>query len=157
MFKVTGKVKTLKGEIKELEKYVLHCDGADDAKGFEEATKSVFKDIEKNIKFGYYVVLSPIPNFESVDGPSIVKQLTHEEEIELYNDELELHQMKQKKHVDMIMKIMSGMKRAYAILWRQCNQYMKCTFKSMNKFEKNRFEQRPNEAPSNDLKMCIQL
>ena len=50
--------KILKGEIEELEKYVFHCVGADDAKGFKEATKKVFNYIEKNIEFGDYVVCS---------------------------------------------------------------------------------------------------
>ena len=54
-FKVTGKVKTLKGEIDELGKYVCNH-GEADAKGFEEATEKVFK---KNIMFGtmWYVPL----------------------------------------------------------------------------------------------------
>ena len=59
---------------------------------------------------------SPIP-----DGASMTEQMFLEQEMELYNDKLELHQIKQKKNVDMLIKITSGMRRAYAILWGQCS------------------------------------
>ena len=86
----------MKGKIEELGKYVFNCGGADDAKGFEEATEKVFNYIEKKIEFGDYVVhciedgalnksdkptpptkLSPIP-----DGVSMAEQLAHEQEME---------------------------------------------------------------------------
>ena len=57
-FKATGKAETLKGEIEELGKYVFNNGGADDAKGFEEATEKFFNYIEKNIDFGGYLVCS---------------------------------------------------------------------------------------------------
>ena len=46
------------------------------------------------------------------------------------------------------------MRKAYAILWRQCTQYMNSILKSINELDN---KQRPTEAPSTDLKMCIQL
>ena len=138
-FKATGKAGTLKGEIEELGKYVFKCGGTNDAKGFEEATEKVFNHIEKNIEFGDYLVRSiedgvlnnpeklspPMKPSPMPDGASMAEKLAHVQKMELHNNELELHQIKQKKHVDMIMKITIGMRRAYAILGGQCTQYMK--------------------------------
>ena len=81
-------------------KYMFNHGQADNAKGFEDATETIFNYIEKNIEFGDYVVHyiedevlnkpdkptqvikpSPIP-----DGISIIKQLLHEQERELYHD-----------------------------------------------------------------------
>ena len=68
---------------------------------------------------------------------------THEIEMKLYNDDLELHQMKQKKHVDMIIKNTCGMRRAFVIVWGQCTQNMKCTLESINEFEKTKLNRDP--------------
>ena len=156
-FKATGKAETLKEEIDELGKYVFNHGGADDAKEFEEATEKIFKYMEKNIEFLDCKVHSiedgvlnnpdkptplmkpsPIP-----DGTSTTEQLVHEQGMELNNDELELHWVKQKKHVDMIMKIASGMRIAYVILWEKCIQYMKSTLESMNEFDKTKLNRDP--------------
>ena len=112
--------------------------GADNANGIEEETEKIFNYIkkEKNIEIGNYVVHSiqdGVPNNPDkptqqmkpstiTDGTSMTEQLIHEQEITLYSDELELHQIKQKKHVDMIMIITSEMSRAYAIQWGECTQ-----------------------------------
>ena len=53
-------------------KYVFNCVGADDAKGFEEATEKVFNYIEKNIEFGDFMVCSiedGVPN--NPDKPTL--------------------------------------------------------------------------------------
>ena len=43
----------------------------------------------------------------------------------------------------MIMKITSGMRRAYAILWGQGTQYMKSTLELMNEFDEIKLNRDP--------------
>ena len=86
----------MKGKIEELGKYVFNCGGADDAKGFEEATEKVFNYIEMNSEFGNNVVHSieggvlnnpdkptpPIKPSPIPDGTSMTEELVHEQEME---------------------------------------------------------------------------
>ena len=65
----------------------------------------VVRSIEDRVLNNPDKATPPMKPFSIPDGTSMSDQLVHEEEMEWYDDELELHQIKQKKHVDMIIKL----------------------------------------------------